>query len=122
MKRIAILDEDGTTEINGIRHKLVPVDITQAVTDAWNSSGADDCARGWSRWDRGEKPDWEQWARDHSKLDWDAMLAAAKPDLSALPVVPQMRATRRGHTTLYQIGFNNALFAIGVKQYPEAFC
>ena len=94
-KRILILNDDGTAEVGGVMCKLVPVEPTWAITDAWNSSGADDTSRDWMLWDRGTKPDWEQWSRDHAKLDWNAMLSAAAIDLSGLPEAPILDVMRR---------------------------
>lgn len=80
----AIRHPDGTiTDPTGKVWQVVPVKITQEITNAWNSSGADDVSREFERRDM-EMPDWEQWARDHSKLDWDAMLAAARPEVKGV--------------------------------------
>ena len=95
MKRIAILDEDGTTEVAGVRYKLVPCHLTQVMCDAWHAQMLRE--------------------NDTPSKDWAAMLAAAKPDLSALPVVPRPIDPESGYTILYRVGFNNALRAIGVK-------
>lgn len=72
MKRIAILSEDGTVMIGDVLHKLVPCHITQPMYEAWSAQMLRE--------------------NDTPSADWNAILAAAKPDLSSLPIWPDAGA------------------------------
>lgn len=60
-------------------YALVPVEPTQAMVDAWNTSGADDFKIPDYRDSEFMQEQWEEWARANARKDWCAMLTAAPP-------------------------------------------
>ena len=55
---------------------MVPLEPTQAMSDAWNSSDAADYKHPDPKNFDGSKEDWAAWAKANASKDWCAMVAA----------------------------------------------
>lgn len=93
-KRVLILNEGGTAEVNGVKVRVVPVEPTETMLCAAESSIV------------------------HGERDmYRAMLSAVTIDLSGLPVVPRRKqlGDEAVHGDRYRRawGWNQALDAIG---------
>ncbi len=100
-KRVLLVSEDGTAEVNGVKVRVVPVEPTDEMIRA-NL----DC----------QDYDPEDPAESVVYCLYCAMLSAVAIDLSSLPVVPERKTNLHLEAKIlrgYQDGWNAALYAIG---------
>lgn len=98
-KRVLLVSEDGTAEVNGVKGKFVPVDPQWKMLCAGADFDTND-----------ENADL---GADVAGI-YRAMLSAAAIDLSSLPRVPECKTDDIGST--YTRGWNACLDAMGVKE------